>query len=296
MIDRDGIDIAFWETMLRSDDNRSLVYVANFDNVRKQAYIRFMYWKISQAMFVDPSYDETERDTRNWVPRGGYHYVVGNKDGRDQALFYLDKVSKFDVDLPHMADFEHKGSATFKQVGIVAEKFIRTIHDQTNTFPLIYTAAWFWNSMPNVNGASQCELCVADYSNSADPLLPRNGPWKKALIRQNDVKKTVPGLVGGVDHNKFLGTEEDFKRFTNNWSFPPPTTEFPKKAICIVRSLWIRDKPGGSGIGGLKYGDAVIAYEEVVAANHAWIRISESESKWCALRRLLLPMSFMRYI
>jgi len=303
----EGIDISFWDVMVRSNDGKSLVYVADFEKTRKQANIRFLYWKATQGSnialykgaFTDPAYERIEQDTRNWVPRGCFHFFAGDVDGKNQIMRYLDVVSNAKLNLPDMIDVEYNGNATYKQTALQLEKGIRTIHDQTRRFPLIYTADWFWRWMPVVDGADQCELAVANYTTGPTPFLPRNGPWKAARLWQWIVTKNVDGLIGGVDQDRFIGTEADFQRFIISWS-PPPSTEFPKKAMCIINSLWVRDMPGGNGIGGLRYGDVVNVYKLFVDSNvMTWARISPdgSAEKWCAMK-ITRPsaMDYMRFI
>ena len=307
MTDIEGFDIAFWEVMIRSNDNKSLIYVADFEKVRLQSKIRFMYWKLVQGSrfrpeggFPDPACELIERDTRNWVPRGGYQFFVGDQNGKLQAMYYLEKKSKFKMNLPDIVDAEFNSTASYKQTANELELNIRTMRDQTGRYPLIYTADWYWRYMPLRDIFSECELYVSNPTRAALPFLPRNGPWKKARIWQDSFVYKVPGLVGGTDHDRFMGDEIEFQSFIVDWN-PPPPDEFPKKAVCIVRSLWIRSSPMGNGIGGLKLGDVVDVYELLIDGNGmTWARLSpdgEPSTKWTSMSRIQPNrMTYMRFI
>lgn len=289
----EGSDISFWTTMRRDPNTGKLYYVADWKRAAadmRAKRIRYLIIKAVQGSttyrpcFMDPSYKLTVRDTKGLLPRGAYLYLVGNVSGKDQALYFLDAIGADDLELTPWIDVEYAGT-TYRETSKQITACVQTIHDNIHVYPDIYTAAWFWDRLPiGVDLANYCRLIVASYR-TGNPVMPKQ-TWKDWFQWQYSARGKIDGLVGSADMLYFHGNEIDFQAYTKEYQ-PSPPNVLPAEAVVVVNSLYVRNAPYGTAVGGLTYGNIVMVYELVTAANSSvWARISNNTEppKWACMK------------
>lgn len=87
-------------------------------------------------------------------------------------------------------------------------RWLRRVEQRTRIRPLVYTGAWFAgpHGFAKTPELAEYALWLAHYSNEW-PDAP--APWDAVSIWQYSDKGSVPGIVGGVDMNRFDGTRAE---------------------------------------------------------------------------------------
>lgn len=209
-----GIDVSRWQP--------------NVDWARvKAAGMAFAFIKSTQSNFADPQF------ARHWAAardagllRGAYHYLVPDMDGQKQAAVYLKTLGNDPGELVPVLDIEARTAnpALYAQY---AKTWLDTIEPALGRRPLIYTAAWFWNTAMLIGGrypdwAAQYPLWVAAYplrdsfpsvaeimQGKYRPAMPKS--WPAWTFWQYTEKGRVDGVanagkLANVDMNVFQGT------------------------------------------------------------------------------------------
>lgn len=128
-----------------------------------------------------------------------YHFLTG-ENPIDQAAFFYSHLA---YGLP-MLDFEENptgATATRAQ----AAAFCDEIQKRTGALPILYSRKSFLGSGTLPDPLSKCPLFFADYSRGSAQYVPAQ--WPVWAFRQfnngavGDGPYTVPGIVGGIDHD-----------------------------------------------------------------------------------------------
>ena len=172
----------------------------------------------------------------NGVAHGAYHWLEPDIDGQAQANYFYEKGNDPDMAV-WVLDVEEAGAGLM----INLEKAVKRLRELTGHQPIIYTSAGFWNynTLTTPDWAAACPLWVANYTTAAAPLMPRG--WTSWRIWQYTDRGTVPGIAGGVDCNRFNGTDaEALAFFGNGDEFAQPIVSSRVKTLVAVN---IRSAP-----------------------------------------------------
>lgn len=223
-----GIDVSRWQP--------------NVDWARvKAAGMAFAFIKSTQSNFADPQF------ARHWAAardagllRGAYHYLVPDMDGQKQAAVYLKTLGADPGELVPVLDIEARTAnpALYAQY---AKTWLDMVEAALGRRPLVYTAAWFWNTTMLIGGrypdwAPQYPLWVAAYplrdgfpsvaeimQGKYRPAMPKS--WPAWTFWQYTEKGRVDGVanagrLANVDMNVFQGTLAELRA----WAGAPATT------------------------------------------------------------------------
>jgi MYXO-CTERM domain-containing protein len=173
--------------------------------------VRFAVTRISDG----PSYQDSQFN-RNWAAikdvgllRGAYQFFEPGLDALAQADMVVAKVGKLGPgDLPVQLDMEVTGGQPSATIVSRMKTWIERVTAGTGKRPIIYSAKYFWNDNIASRDFNTYPLWVANYGVTC-PDMP--DPWSNWTIWQYSDARTVPGIGGGVDADKFNGTLDDLK-------------------------------------------------------------------------------------
>lgn len=169
------------------------------------------------------------------------------------------------------------------QINDSAQAYAEALEEEFGRKPIIYTARWVtWYMIEN--GVEPCwlnnyDIWVASYRDDA-PILPHCvDDWK---FWQTSSTGKVPGIVGNVDMNWFVGNAQELAEYANEDPEPPPPPPIPEPIICEVAGvehLNVRNLPsnGGEVVRYLAAGDRVLIYD----LHYGWARIHAYNPEWC---------------
>jgi GH25 family lysozyme M1 (1,4-beta-N-acetylmuramidase) len=192
--------------------------------------ISFAFIKASQSNFGDPLFSKHWAGARAAkLLRGAYHYLVPDLDGAKQAGAFLKILGNDPGELPPVLDIEAK-TTNPAQYAAYSEAWLKIVEDALKRRPIIYTAAWYWNSTMLLGGkypawAANYPLWVAHYplregfppvsdieDNKHKPAMPKS--WTAWTVWQYTERGRVDGIVtdgrpANVDLNAFQSSLED---------------------------------------------------------------------------------------
>lgn len=155
---------------------------------------------------------------RNWreikaagLKRGAYHYARPDaNDPEREAVYFSTTVKAQGVEAGDMLalDLEDGTGA----LGDWAMRFLRTVQQLTGLTPMLYTGGPFISEhrIGMQPGIEAYPLWLAAYQQTL-PSTPY--PWKSITIWQHTDKASVPGIVGNVDGNRWIGTAAELAAF-----------------------------------------------------------------------------------
>lgn len=199
-----GIDVASWQGQ---PDWRKVA----------ASGVQFAITKATEGVgYLNPTF------ARNWLEiraaglkRGAYHFAeLGVNQPEAEADYFLANVSRVGGlaagDMLAL-DLEDKdGSLGRMPEGAVAAwalAWLRYVERQAGVVPLLYTGAPVISEHGLTDPAfARYPLWLASYRETPPPVP---APWASIAIWQHSDKGTVPGIVGNVDLNRFLGTAEE---------------------------------------------------------------------------------------
>ncbi len=167
------------------------------------------------------------------VRRSAYHFFNPTEDGAAQAAHFLSVVGPLAPgDLPATLDVEcpdgdpgclyagHPGQAPATEIRSRIGAFLDAVEQATHARPVLYTFHdYFKSSGVDAAGLEAYPLFLADPTSAACLDVP--APWSSATFWQYSWKGTVPGIVGAVDRDRFLGDGAAFARLAVPPNAPP---------------------------------------------------------------------------
>jgi len=196
-----GIDVASWQGQ---PDWRQVA----------ASGVQFAITKATEGVgYLNPTF------ARNWleirsagIKRGAYHFAeLGANTPEAEADYFLANVSRVGGlaagDMLAL-DLEDKDGSLKRanDVGGWALAWLRYVERQTGVVPLLYTGAHVVSEHGLTDPAfARYPLWLAAYRETPPPVPP---PWARIALWQHTDKGSVPGIVGNVDLNRFLGTAE----------------------------------------------------------------------------------------
>lgn len=197
----EGIDVASFQGYI------------HWDHV-KAAGKQFAICKATEGLgYEDPSFPH------NWgsaayrgLIRGSYHYLRPEWDGAAQADYhhaYVRNNGRFKVGDFCMLDLEEVDNRSTLEVVNCAERFVERILQTTHCGVFVYTGAWFWDGLlgsPESSTLGRCPLVLSSYG--APPGVLSNWPNGPSMWQYSETGH-VPGIIGNVDLDRFLGTLQE---------------------------------------------------------------------------------------
>lgn len=215
----------------------------------------------------------------NWneagIYKGAYHYVKDNQDAVKQANYLLSVLDGDYGQLPIALDAElitNKSMDTVIQTTVRMAMYLREKVDHRIA---VYTSAGVWNVDTPIDEFIEC--WTANWGVKI-PRIPIG--WHTWSFWQYEVSKKgdVPGIpYQRCDLDYFNGTKADLDLYVQGKPMPPKPKD---KAMCIVYSLRVRDKPSVRGrvVGSMSKNQVFDVGEEVVTqGSEVWLRIKDEE-------------------
>jgi lysozyme len=236
-----GIDVSHWE--------------GRIDWSAASKSIDFAILKCTEgANFKDDTYAFNKVGCEiNHIPHGAYHFFRSNIDPMVQAELFWNTVADENLNFWCIDVESNNGGEIKTNLKILLQR----IEELSGKIPWIYTGPYYWNE--NIGAqpwASKCPLWVANYGVPVS-MLP-NG-WSKYGIWQYSDKGIIPGIAGGVDMDRFPGTEAELQAIFGNGDVvipapPPSAPPLPDKVRVLASSLNMRKTPGGALVGSVPQG------------------------------------------
>jgi len=195
--------------------------------------VRFAYIKVSQRLYADKLFPQ------NWpaaraarVLRGGYHYLVCDRDPLEQADTFCSLVKDDPGELPPAADFEERSGVPADAADRL-KRFLQAVEYRLGVKPAVYTSPDFWKNYGSADSTwADYPLWIANYRVN-QPIIPP--PWSEYYFWQH-TNSGDGGYYGcasrGVDMN--LCSEETFARLTAARVENQPAATLQEK----VERLW----------------------------------------------------------
>ncbi|MBK8710553.1 MAG: glycoside hydrolase family 25 protein [Niastella sp.] len=154
-----------------------------------------------------------EKFGRNWVfaeknnmVKGAYHYFSPGKDGKKQALNFLETVKLKKGDLPPVLDIEELNAVSIPLMQQRVQDWLLLVEKEYKVKPILYSNVDFYNRY--LSGKfSDYPLWVAHYLQKEKPRIGRN--W---LFWQHNERGQVNGIRSYVDFNVYNGDSISFER------------------------------------------------------------------------------------
>ena len=154
--------------------------------------------------------------------RGAYHFGHPNEAASSQVDYFLNMVGPLHAGDFLVLDIEAANSQPPATVAAFSSEFVHLLKNRTQRPVFVYTGAWFWN--PQAGGSSSCAsfpLWVSGYV-ASNPPIPRG--WNSWTFWQFTDKAAVPGIAGGVDYSRFVGTQAALNSLVGLPNTPTPPT------------------------------------------------------------------------
>jgi len=170
-------------------------------------------YKFAIARVSDGIHYPDDKFQKNWAGiqqqgliRGAYQFFRPAQNVTTQADMMVSAVGKLgDGDLPAVIDVESAdGQSSAVIVGKI-KTWLSVVEKGTGKKPIIYAAMGFWDTLSGTAELKAYDLWVANYGVSC-PHLPAT--WNGWKLWQYTDSGAVPGVLGGVDTNRFNGTFE----------------------------------------------------------------------------------------
>jgi GH25 family lysozyme M1 (1,4-beta-N-acetylmuramidase) len=198
----------------------------NWASVAGAGY-KFAYVKATEGTgYRNPYFSQQYTGSYNaGMMHAAYHFARPDvSSGATQANYFVDHGggwSKDNKTLPGALDIEWNpygstcyGLSASSMVNWVVD-FSNTYHSRTSRWPVVYTAASWWNQCTGGSGAvaSTSPLWVAHYGVSS-PTIPGGFPFY--TFWQYTSTGSVPGVSGNCDVSVFNGSADRLLALANN--------------------------------------------------------------------------------
>lgn len=192
----EGIDVASYQG--RPDWNKVAA-----------AGIQFAIIKATEGTaYVNPTFAYNWAEAqRVGIVRAAYHWGKPDQSAVDQAKFFLSTVGPLAPTDFLMLDSEEGDG----DVGAWTLSCLELLRSAVGFPPVDYTGRWFSDphGFPDHPELAQFPLALAAYQ---DALPPAPAPWSTVTIWQYSDAGQIPGIVGNVDRDRFLGTYPELKQ------------------------------------------------------------------------------------
>ena len=148
---------------------------------------------------------------RNWqnakeagIPCGAYHYFLATKDGKAQAINFINHVKLQPGDLPPVLDVEQLYGVAPQLMQQRVKDWLHAVEASYKVKPIIYSSANFYNKYLG-QAFDNYPLWVAHYFEKNKPRVERT--WQ---FWQHNSTGHINGITTGVDFNVFNGDSVAF--------------------------------------------------------------------------------------
>lgn len=171
--------------------------------------VRFVIIKATEgSSLVDENFEDNFYQAREYgFIRGAYHFYSTKTPARQQAYFFLAKVTLEEGDLPPVLDVEHKPkeqSVEDFQKDVLT--WLHIVEDRYHVKPIIYTYYKFKQNYLSDNRFSDYPYWIAHYYVDK---MEYQGEWK---FWQHTDAGRLNGIKGYVDFNIYNGSFYDLKQ------------------------------------------------------------------------------------
>ncbi len=172
----------------------------------KNDSIDFVFIKATEGKdFLDTSYATNYREAKkSGLLVGSYHFFSTLSPGKNQALYFLEKMQIDKGDIIPVLDIEIKPKHDKKTLILEVNDFISVIEDSLGVTPIIYSNQNFFNKY--LANFQDDLLWIARY-NQKDPQLSGSAEWH---FWQYGQRGKVSGINAFVDLNVFCCSKDDF--------------------------------------------------------------------------------------
>lgn len=204
----------------------------------------------------DPSFNcHYQELTSRGKPVGAYHFITAYQPIDKQVEIFYNATKDKTLKLGLWADVETEAGATpIKAVHVI--EFIERAEALMGNID-IYTGRWCWADIMGNQYAkySAKKLWMAAYVSNWTNHVPHG--WNNWLLWQYTSGGRYPGYAGGVDSNRFNGTDADFQAWiggtvTNPVSLPklikPLPDGYPISQVFGANPAWYPTSKGHNGV------------------------------------------------
>ena len=170
--------------------------------------ITFAFIKATEGVLkVDPYFRRNWREApKNGIVTGAYHFFRANRDGKWQAVFFLQNVAIEPGDLPPVVDVETLDKQTPDMLHKQLQAFVSYVYLKTGVKPIIYTQLSFYADYL-AGYFNNYTLWIAHY-NHPELQVEQGVNWQ---FWQHSETARVSGIGSYVDFDAFRGDSVAFK-------------------------------------------------------------------------------------
>ncbi len=177
------------------------------------------------------------------IPRGSYQFFRQDEDPVVQADIVIDYHQRYGLgELPPVIDVESTDGADSATMVRNIRAWLDRVEAALGVQPIIYTGRYFWNGNVDSTAFSDYPLWHAQYTGAACPNIA--AAWSRWTLWQYSSTGTVAGISGGVDMNRFNGTEAELLAMVGE----PRCRETPDVAVCDGEGIGTCDDRGRYGV------------------------------------------------
>jgi GH25 family lysozyme M1 (1,4-beta-N-acetylmuramidase) len=241
------------------------------------------------TQWKDPYVDTYYRDSQiNDWPVGLYWYLNIGQDVNLTMKSFAEEIATHRPQLDIVLDAESTTLDPGNTLNWLKDAY-NILLGLTNKKPVIYTAAWFWNTkVARSSFWSGKELWVANWTTRDTPTMPYDWygwtHWQHSA--EGNLKASEYGSTGGdqdMDLDRFNGTVAQFNSKYGTHIQPlggvppviPPGT-LPEYVIINTGELAIRNAPGAGTIGHALLNTKWYPYELVSSNGVEWYRVGKN--------------------
>ena len=149
---------------------------------------------------VDPCFDQNWKGMKEQhLIRGAYLYFHPNRNGEEQAQFFMHHVNLEKGDLPPVIDIEETNNTDDSSIHVVLKQCAVLLEAQYGCKPIIYTNVSFYKNRLG-DEFNDYPLWAAHYDQCDTPRIGRS--WQ---LWQHNCKGRVNGIAAEVDFNVVNG-------------------------------------------------------------------------------------------
>lgn len=288
---RFGFDLSFYQ------DNDLTPQTPDFTKMWEYG-AEFVIIRAGQGEWADPDFKMNWMNARGVLPRHSYWYYDNRYEPRQQARRWWNLL-KDDYEGMMWLDLEHKatgGYSGWRHWFDFLDELVNVIGIPADRIG-IYTGYYYWAEYApktelSLRWFGQFKLWLAWYTTQVEDVqIPR--PWTKMFLWQDGTYPIGPEVgveSEEIDHNFFMGTDEEFQTYFGEVVPPPDTGEPMILYYADLKANYtsnVRTAPDLQATSGVRQitGPLTVSIisEKVVADGYDWYEISLPYPGWIAL-------------
>ena len=195
-----GIDVSYYQGKINWQKVKNMK--------EDEVSVQFAFIKATEGLLlVDPYFERNWREApKVGIVRGAYHFFRPKRDGKAQAIFFLQVVHVKKGDMPPVVDVERLDGVSPQQMRTALSDYLNYIELKTNVRPVIYTGLRFYEDYLR-GDFDDYPLWIAHYHQAK--LSVDKSRWN---FWQHSDKAKINGINHVVDFNAFNGDSTDFAK------------------------------------------------------------------------------------